>query len=115
MNANQRPWAGIVIGGGLIALWYIVTRTTLALAYRGGTLSQVQGMCNSNLGMVSRAMSARGDAACNHISALSTWWNLAGFTGLALILGCGAWLIYRSQHKPPADAESISAGHQSSA
>jgi hypothetical protein len=97
MSAHQRPWAGIIIGGGLIALWYIATRTTLVLAYRAGTLSQVQGLCNSNIGMVSRAMSAQGDAACNHIGTVATWWNAAGFAGLLLVLGCAGWLVYQSQ------------------
>jgi hypothetical protein len=100
MNASQRPWAGIIIGGGLIAIWYIATRTTLVLAYKAGTLAQVQGLCDSNLGRLSRAMNAQGDAACTHIDGLSMWWNLAGFAGLALVVGCGIWAAYLAQHKP---------------
>lgn len=101
MNAQQRPWAGIIIGGALIALWYIATRTTLVLAYKAGTLSQVQGLCDSNIGRLSRALSAQGAADCNHIDGLSTWWNAAAFAGLLLIVGCAGWLIYQHQRTTP--------------
>jgi hypothetical protein len=97
MNARQRPWAGIIIGGALITLWYIANRTTLVLAYKAGTLSQVQGICDSNLGRLGRAFSAQGAAECSHIDSLSTWWNAAGFAGLLLILACAGWLIYQAQ------------------
>ena len=97
MNAHRRPWTGIAIGLALIAVWYAVTRTSLILAYRGGTLSQVQGICDSSIGRFSRALSAQGAANCNHIDSLSTWWNAAGFAGLFLAIACAGWLIYQSQ------------------
>ena len=97
MKDPQAPWKGIVIGGGLVVAWYIATRTTIVLAYKAGTLSQVQGICDSSTGRLARALSAQGAADCSHIDSISMWWNLAGFAGLALVIGCGAWLIYRSQ------------------
>jgi hypothetical protein len=90
-------WAGITAGLILIAVWFAVTRTTLVLAYRGGTLSQVQGICDSSLGRFGRAMSAQGAAGCNHIDGLATWWNAAGVAGLLLIVASAAVLIYQSQ------------------
>jgi hypothetical protein len=90
-------WGGVVTGLILIAAWYAITRTTLILAYRAGTLSQVQGLCDSNLGRLSRAMSSQSAFTCGHIDSLSTWCNAAGFAGLLLILACAGWLIYQSQ------------------
>jgi hypothetical protein len=106
---------GAAAGIALIAAWFAALHTTLILAYRGGTLAQVHAMCGSSIGQFGRLLNATAAAECNSIDNTVTWWNVAGAAGLLLAVTCGAMLLYLAQHKPPADTESIPAGHQRSA
>jgi hypothetical protein len=106
---------GATAGVALIAAWFAAMHTTLILAYKGGTLAQVHAMCGSSIGQFGRLLNTIAAAECNSIDNTVTWWNVAGAAGLLLAVTCGATLLYRAQHKPPANAESISAGRQNPA
>ena len=100
MTARKLAWDGVIGGLFLIGAWFAATRTTFWYAYRGGSLSQVQGLCDSGLGRLSRALSAQGAAECSHIDSVSANWNITGFAGLLLAVASAAWLVYQAQHKP---------------
>ena len=91
---------GAAAGIALIFAWFAATRTTLLLAYRGGTLSQVHAICDSSVGQLGRLMSARAATECSNIDNALTWWNVAGIAGVLLAAGCGALLAYRAAHRP---------------
>lgn len=88
-----------VLALGLVAVagWFAAVHTTLIYAWKGGSLSQVQGICDSSLGRFSQALSSNGAAECAHIDSLAMWWNLAGFAGLLAAGVAGFLLIYRAQ------------------
>jgi hypothetical protein len=102
MNAitERHLWTGLATGIAAIAAWFVATRTTLLLAYKGGTLSQVQGICDSGLGRLGRAMYTQAATNCNSVDSYSMWLNLLGFAGLLLAVASVAVLFYRSQHRP---------------
>jgi len=113
MNITRRDLRiGAAIGGALIAAWFAATRTKLLYAYRGGTLSQVHAVCDSGIGQFGRLLNTTAAAECNSIDNAVTWWNVAGAAGLLLTAACGIMLIYRAQHKPPTEAEEVSAGRR---
>lgn len=89
----------LALGLVLIAGWFAATHTTLIYAWKGGSLSQVQSICDSGLGRLSRGLSASGAAECSRIDSLSMWWNVAGFAGLLAAVVAGFLLIYRAQQR----------------
>ena len=93
---------GAAAGVALIFAWFAATRTTLILAYKGGTLAQVHAICGSSIGQFGRLLNHAAAAECNSIDNTLTWWNLAGAAGALLAFGCGALLTWRAQHKQPA-------------
>jgi hypothetical protein len=97
---DRQLWGGVTTGLAAIAGWFAATHTTLLLAYRGGTLSQVQGICDSGIGQLGRAMSTQAAASCSQVDTYSMWLNLAGFAGLMLAIASAALLAYRAQHRP---------------
>lgn len=72
------------------------------------SLSQAQGVCNSDIGQLSQTMSAQGAANCAGINHAAMLWNAAGFAGLLLAIVSVVVLIYRAQRRP--SAASTSAG-----
>jgi hypothetical protein len=98
---DRQLWGAVATGLAAIVGWFAATHTTLLLAYRGGSLSQVQGICDSGLGQLGRAMSAQAEASCSQVDTYSMWLNVAGFAGLMLAIASAALLAYRSQHRSP--------------
>jgi hypothetical protein len=104
---DRQLWGGVATGLAVIAGWFTATHTTLLLAYRGGSLSQVQGICDSGLGQLGRAMSAQTAARCSQVDSYSMWLNVAGFAGLMLAIASAALLAYRAQHQSPSGAADV--------
>lgn len=103
-------------GIALIVAWYAATRTTLWNAYGNQdtgirTLSQAQGVCNSDIGQISQTMSAQGAANCAGINHTAMLWNAAGFAGLVLLLIFAALIAYRAT-RPATASGASSAGNQ---
>lgn len=96
--------AALIIGLAAIVVWFAATRTTLLLAYGKNssplTLNQVQGVCDSSMGLIARNLSAQGAANCASVDIYSMWLNVAGFAGLMLAIASAALIAYRSQHQP---------------
>lgn len=105
-------WTGAVLGIALIAGWFAATRTTMWNAYGNQdtgirTLSQAQGICDSDIGQLSRTMSVQGAANCAAIDHTAMLWNAAGFTGLLLLVICAVVLgFHAAGRRPGSDAAS---------
>lgn len=104
-------WTGVILGVVLIAAWFAATRTTMWNAYGSQdagvrTLSQAQGICNSDIGQLSQTMSAQGAANCAGINHTAMLWNAAGFAGVLLLVICAALIAYRATR--PATAAGVS-------
>jgi hypothetical protein len=99
---DRQLWYGIAAGLLVITGWYAATRTTLLLAYgNGGTLNlrQVQGICDSAIGQIGRALSGQAAVNCGSVDSYAKWLNVTGVAGLFLTVTCGAFLRYRIEHR----------------
>lgn len=83
----------LTVGLALIGGWFVATRTTLLFAYRAGTLAQVQSLCDSTLGRVARDMTTTAASNCAHADSLAMWLNLAGITGVLLVIGVAGYAL----------------------
>ncbi len=102
-STDRQLWYGIAAGLLVIMGWYAATRTTLLLAYGNGgslTLHQVQGICDSAIGQIGRALPVQAAANCGSAGNYATWLNITGAAGLFLAVTCGALLAYRIEHRP---------------
>lgn len=100
---DRQLWYGIAAGLLMIMGWYAATRTTLLLAYGNGgnlTLHEVQGICDSAIGQIGRALSVQAAANCGSAGNYTSWLNITGAAGLFLTVTCGALLAYRIEHRP---------------
>jgi hypothetical protein len=101
--ADRQLWYGIAAGLLMIMGWYAVTRTTLLFAYGNGgtlTLHQVQGICDSAIGQVGRALSGPAAVNCGSVDSYGKWLNITGVAGLFLTVTCGVTFGYRIEHRP---------------
>jgi hypothetical protein len=98
---DRQLWYGIAAGLLVIMGWYAATRTTLLLAYGNGTLTlhQVQGICDSAIGQIGRALSGQAAVNCGSVDSYAKWLNITGVAGLFLTVTCGALLRYRIEHR----------------
>ncbi|HEV8275798.1 MAG TPA: hypothetical protein VGQ26_08895 [Streptosporangiaceae bacterium] len=100
---DRQLWYGIAAGLLVIMGWYAATRTTLLLAYGNGgtlTLHQVQGICDSAIGQIGRALPVPAAVNCGSVDGYAKWLNVTGVAGLFLTVTCGAFLRYRIEHRP---------------
>jgi hypothetical protein len=100
---DRQLWYGIAAGLLMIMGWYAATRTTLLLAYGNGgtlTLHQAQGICDSAIGQIGRALSAQAAVNCGSVDSYAKWLNITGVAGLFLTVTCGATFGYRIEHRP---------------
>jgi hypothetical protein len=100
---DRQLWYGIAAGLLMIMGWYAATRTTLLLAYGNGgtlTLHQVQGICDSSIGQIGRALPVQAAVNCGSVDGYAKWLNVTGAAGLFLTVTCGALLRYRIEHRP---------------
>jgi hypothetical protein len=106
-STDRRFLAGLITGIAGIVIWFVATRTTLLLAYRGGSLSQVQAICSSGIGQLGRIMSTQANAECASIDRYAMWLNVLGFAALLLVIGSAGVLIYRAMQRPSAASTSL--------
>jgi len=102
----QRKWTpGWVIATGVLlaAAGYALGQTTLLVAYKGGTVSQVNGICTSALGQFAQVLRPAAAGGCGQIAMyeqLHGWLIVAGVLTMA---GGVAWEI-RNRQKGSAGA-----------
>jgi hypothetical protein len=101
---GRQLWYGIAAGLLMIMGWYAATRTTLLRACGNGgtlTLHQVQGICDSTIGQIGRALPVQALVDRGSVDGYDKWLNATGVAGLFLTVTCGAFLRYRIEHRQP--------------
>jgi hypothetical protein len=60
----------------------------------------VQGICDSAIWQIGRALSVQAAVNCGSVDGYAMWLNVTGVAGFFLTVICGALLGYRIEHRP---------------
>jgi hypothetical protein len=102
---EQRKWvpAWVIAAGVIItAAGWALGHTTLLVAWKGGTASQVNGICTSGIGQLGQVVNAGLRGSCGQVALYEQASGWLIVLGVLVTAGGVAWAIWQQQRKAAA-------------